>query len=191
MNGQGDKCQVKKKTTPPSLPSGGPSVISCRDSGFPLAFRPLTNLQTHPPVTYRSGVSRSIQADDSKRACADYLPSLICTAELGKGKDDLIPVFQEWRILFSALTKEQTKETGFTCNRRGCVRQQGDLSGKEAEGPGVSYSRALPGDLQSKIYFLWQAHSGVVPGWDASLEAGKRTPATFEGWVRPSESRRN
>lgn len=85
------------------------------------------------------------------------LPSLICTAELGKGKDDLTPVFQDRRILFfffSALTKEQTKETGFTCNRRGCVRQQGDLSGKEAEGPGVSYSLALPGDLQSKIYFL-------------------------------------
>jgi hypothetical protein len=109
----------------------------------------------------------------------------------GQGRDDLTPVFQEWRILFSALTKDQTKETGFTCNRRGCVRQQGDLSGKEAEHPGVSYSLALPGDLQSKIYFLWQAHSGAVLGWDALPEAGKWTPATFEGWVQPSESRIN
>lgn len=92
---------------------------------------------------------------------------------------------------FSALTKDQTKETGFTCNRRGCVRQQGDLSGKEAEYPGVSYSLPLPGDLQSKIYFLWQAHSGAVLGWDALPEAGKWTPATFEGWVQPSESRIN
>lgn len=60
-----------KKKNPPLLPSGSQSVISCGDLRFHLSFPALINLQTYPPVTYRSGLSQSIQADESEWACAD------------------------------------------------------------------------------------------------------------------------
>lgn len=45
-------------------------------------------------VSYSARFSWNVQVDYLRPVCADYLLSLICTSELEKGKDDLMPIFK-------------------------------------------------------------------------------------------------
>lgn len=54
-----------------------------------------------------------------------------------------------------------------------CVRQEEDLSGREYEDIGMSYSISLPGDLQSKIYLLPSDRSSRGWGGVGFLAGGR------------------
>ena len=137
--------------------------------GRHLSLPPLTGLLEL--IIVKCSLQPSVLSEWLETSMVDYLLSLICTSELEEGKDDLMPIFKEWRIFCSALAREQTKEARFTYNRRGLVVDRREIyqSGRMETLAWVMVSSYLE-IFKVRYTSLWQEQSelavgGRIPRW--------------------------